>query len=107
MKVSKALEAWVNILGSGNVLTSEVEVTAIEKATFATTQKVLGVIKPSNRQEVQASVKIANQYKITIYPISCGKNWWLCSRLKENIRFFCEPINITKLFPITSNKNSI
>ncbi|NEO47717.1 MAG: FAD-binding oxidoreductase [Moorea sp. SIO4A3] len=81
MKVSQALEAWVNILGSENVLTSEVEVTPREKATFATTQKIIGVIKPSNRQEVQTSVKIANQYKITIYPISCGKNWGLGSRV--------------------------
>ncbi|NEQ87395.1 MAG: FAD-binding oxidoreductase, partial [Moorea sp. SIO2I5] len=81
MKGAKALEAWVNILGSENVLTSEVEVTAREKATFATTPKILGVIKPSNRQEVQASVKIANQYKIRLYPISCGKNWGLGSRV--------------------------
>lgn len=75
------LKAWQDILGSKNVLTDSVNLSAVQTATFATTQHVLAVIRPGNCKEVQACVKIANQYKTPIYPISCGKNWGLGSRV--------------------------
>jgi 4-cresol dehydrogenase (hydroxylating) len=37
--------------------------------------KAPAVIKPINTTEIQAVVKIANQFKVPIYPISKGKNW--------------------------------
>ncbi|MCA1992637.1 MAG: FAD-binding oxidoreductase [Coleofasciculus sp. S288] len=75
------LKAWLNILGSENVLTDSATISATQTATFATTQRVLAVIRPGNCQDVQACVKIANQYKTPLYPISCGKNWGLGSRV--------------------------
>ncbi|MCA1993022.1 MAG: FAD-binding oxidoreductase [Coleofasciculus sp. S288] len=75
------LNAWQDILGSENVLTDAVALQAAKTATFATTQRVLAVIRPDNLQDVQACVRIANQYKTPIYPVSCGKNWGLGSRV--------------------------
>jgi 4-cresol dehydrogenase (hydroxylating) flavoprotein subunit len=76
-----ALKVWQDIVGSENVLTDSETISAVQTTTFATTQGVLAVIRPSNTTEVQACVKIANQYKIPIYPVSCGKNWGLGSRV--------------------------
>ncbi len=75
------LKAWQDILGSDNVLTDEATISGVQRATFATKQRVLAVIRPANQTEVRECVKIANQYKTPIYPVSRGKNWGLGSRV--------------------------
>lgn len=45
-----------------------------QSTTFFTDIKILGVIYPESREEVQECVKLANQYNLKIYPISTGKN---------------------------------
>lgn len=77
----KALDAFRNILGTENVLTDAATVSAAQTATFATKQRVLALIRPGNRAEVQECVRIANEYQTPIYPVSCGKNWGLGSRV--------------------------
>ncbi|MBV7333766.1 FAD-binding oxidoreductase [Chloroflexi bacterium TSY] len=42
---------------------------------------MLGFIQPGTRAEVQGCIRIANQFKIPIYPISAGKNWGYGSRV--------------------------
>ncbi|MEQ9625561.1 FAD-binding oxidoreductase [Coleofasciculus chthonoplastes] len=79
--IVKALDAWRNILSTENVLTDTATVSAAQTATFATKQRVLALIRPGNRAEVQECVRIANEYQTPIYPISCGKNWGLGSRV--------------------------
>jgi 4-cresol dehydrogenase (hydroxylating) flavoprotein subunit len=69
------LKAYRDIVSSENVLTDEATISAVQTATFATTQTVPAIIRPGNRAEVQECVQIANQYKTPIYPISKGKNW--------------------------------
>ena len=75
------LQAWQELLSPDNVLIDGKTISAVQTATFATKQKVLAVIQPGDRQEVQECVKIANQYQTPIYPISRGKNWGLGSRV--------------------------
>jgi 4-cresol dehydrogenase (hydroxylating) flavoprotein subunit len=75
------LNAWKAVVGKDNVLTNNATLTEIQQATFATKQSVLAVIKPKNSQEVQSCIKIANQYKTAVYPVSGGKNWGLGSRV--------------------------
>src|SRR6266480_2979237 len=70
-----ALDAWKSALGSEYVITDTVVRSEVETATFLTTQKIPAILRPSNRTEVQECVRIANRYKIPIYPISRGKNW--------------------------------
>lgn len=76
-----AIKAFRDILGSENVLTDEVRLSAAETATYPTKQKVPAIIRPANRAEVQECVRIANQYKTPIYPISKGTNWGYGSRV--------------------------
>ena len=75
------IKAWQDIIGSENVLIDEPTKRTVQTATFATEQQVLAVIRPGDRQEIQACVKVANKYRVPIYPISCGKNWGLGSRV--------------------------
>jgi 4-cresol dehydrogenase (hydroxylating) len=76
-----AIKAFEDILGVENVLTDEATLLAAETGTYTTTQKVLAIIKPGDRAQVQACVKVANQYQTPIYPISTGKNWGYGSRV--------------------------
>jgi 4-cresol dehydrogenase (hydroxylating) len=76
-----ALDAWRHVVGAGQVRTDEPLLAAAQTATFATLQRVLAVVTPGNRQEVQACVRIANSHQIPIYPVSKGKNWGYGSRV--------------------------
>lgn len=77
----EALSAWKKVLGEGNVTTSADTISAIETATFKTEQKVRALLSPSNREELQACLRIANQFQIGVYPISRGKNWGYGSKV--------------------------
>jgi 4-cresol dehydrogenase (hydroxylating) flavoprotein subunit len=76
-----AIKAWQALLSPEHVWTDDQTISAVQTATFATEQRVLAVIRPSNRAEIQECVKIADRYHTPIYPISCGKNWGLGSRV--------------------------
>ena len=52
-----------------------------ETATFATDASLRAIVRPADRGEVQAVVRIANRYGLRLYPISRGKNWGLGSRV--------------------------
>jgi 4-cresol dehydrogenase (hydroxylating) len=70
-----ALQAWSHRLGPEAVLTSNAALAEVQTATFATTHRVHAVLRPRSREEVQASVRIADEYAIPLYPVSAGKNW--------------------------------
>jgi 4-cresol dehydrogenase (hydroxylating) len=76
-----ALEAWRKVVGPENVGTDAPRLAAAETATFATSQRVLAVVAPGNRHEVQRCVQIANSHQVAIYPVSQGKNWGYGSRV--------------------------
>jgi 4-cresol dehydrogenase (hydroxylating) flavoprotein subunit len=76
-----AIKAWQALLSPEHVWTDEQTISAVQTTTFATQQRVLAVIRPADRAEIQECVKIANQFQTPIYPISCGKNWGLGSRV--------------------------
>ncbi|RKU29826.1 FAD-linked oxidase [Candidatus Poribacteria bacterium] len=79
--LSDAIKAWTEVLNSENVITDEQALISAQTATFATTQSVSAIIKPSTREEVQDCVVIANKYQVPLYPISTGKNWGFGSRV--------------------------
>lgn len=78
---SAAINAWRKAIGDDNVLTDQCDLDAVSKATFATSQKIPAVIRPLTTAEVQACVKIANQFRVAVYPISKGKNWGYGSKV--------------------------
>ncbi len=79
--LARALEAWREALGPEYVLTDEATISAAETATFYTSQRIPGIIRPGSREEVQECVRVANEYKTPIYPVSTGKNWGYGSRV--------------------------
>ncbi len=70
-----AMRAWTAALGAGAVLRDPARLTRAATATFATRQRVLGVLRPANREEVQACLRIATEHRVPVYPVSSGKNW--------------------------------
>ena len=76
-----SLQMFWDILDPENVLTDTASLCDYQTATFTTSQQVLAVLKPVDVSQIQACVKVANQYKTPIYPISGGKNWGLGSRV--------------------------
>lgn len=79
--LGRALEAWREVLGPEHVLTDEATLSSAETATFSTTQSVPAVIRPGSREEVQECLRVANEHKTPIYPVSTGKNWGYGSRV--------------------------
>jgi 4-cresol dehydrogenase (hydroxylating) len=76
-----ALEAWRRIVGPVHVVTSGEALRAAEAATYATTASVRAILRPGDRLEVQACVRVAAEHRIPLYPISGGKNWGYGSRV--------------------------
>jgi 4-cresol dehydrogenase (hydroxylating) len=75
-----ALGEWTALLGRANVITDEAVLDAAGTATFATPSRVLTILRPATRDEVQACLAIANRHGVPISPISSGKNWGYGSR---------------------------
>ena len=78
---AQALSEWRSAVGRDNVITKEAVLRAAQRATFSTHQRVPAVIRPGDRQEVQACLRIANWFRVSVYPVSRGKNWGYGSRV--------------------------
>jgi 4-cresol dehydrogenase (hydroxylating) flavoprotein subunit len=76
-----AVTAWTAIVGSAHVQGDEATLRAAETATFATTQRVPLVVRPADRDEVQACLRVAGQHRVAVYPVSSGRNWGYGSRV--------------------------
>ena len=76
-----ALEKWKARLGRENVILDPQGLRAAETATFSTNVTVPAIVRPGNREEVQAVLRIANEYRIPVYPVSGGCNSGYGSRV--------------------------
>lgn len=76
-----ALRAWESALGATHVLRDPARLSVAATATFATTARVLAILRPASRSEVQEAVRIAIRHGIPLYPISTGRNWGYGSRV--------------------------
>lgn len=81
LNIAEAISAWRRLLGDEFVVTSETARSEFETATFVTSQTVPAIIRPANREELQACLRIANRFATPVYPISRGKNWGYGSRV--------------------------
>jgi len=76
-----ALAEWTRILGRENVLLQKEKLADAETTTFATSSRVVCILKPLSREQVVECVKVARVFKSPIYPVSSGKNWGYGSRV--------------------------
>ena len=79
--LDEALSDWRRLVGDSNVVCRGEALELAGTATFATTARVMGIVRPANRDEVQAAVRIANEHRVPIFAISTGKNWGYGSRV--------------------------
>lgn len=80
MLTQNALSEFEKIVGSAHVIRAEAELQAVETATFATSSKVLAILRPANAGEVAECVRAANRLVIPLYPVSRGRNYGYGSR---------------------------
>jgi 4-cresol dehydrogenase (hydroxylating) len=77
----QAIEQWTATLGASHVIVDKRSRTAAETATFATTQTIPAILRPASRDELQECIRIANRFRVPVYPVSSGKNWGYGSRV--------------------------
>jgi 4-cresol dehydrogenase (hydroxylating) flavoprotein subunit len=76
-----ALREWTGAIGRENVILDEHALQAAASGTFDCGHTVPAILRPANRTEVQACLRIANLRKTPVYPVSSGKNWGYGSRI--------------------------
>lgn len=77
----QAVQEWVEALGSEHVINHPERLKEAETATFATSQRIPLILRPLHREHVRTCLRIANKYRVPLYPISSGKNWGYGSRV--------------------------
>ena len=79
--LATALAAFREAIGDANVRVEPHSLESASTATFATTARILAILKPSSRHDVQRCVAIAARFVIRIYVVSSGRNWGYGSRV--------------------------
>ncbi len=79
--LSRAIQDWSDIVGADHVINDRAALHAAETATFPTTARVPLILRPADRQQVQACLRVANTNRVPVYPISTGRNWGYGSRV--------------------------
>jgi len=79
--VHVAIRSWQQDIGPDALIFEPHEIEQYTNSVCASSRRVVAVLKPSCTEEVQKIVSTANQYNIPLYPISCGKQWGMGSRL--------------------------
>ena len=76
-----ALAAWRGVLGGEHVLDGAGGLAAYTENVSALARRVPAVLRPGSTEDVRRVVLIANAQRVPLYPISCGKNWGMGSKL--------------------------
>ena len=76
-----ALDEWRRVLGPSHVSVEPGSTRQASTATFATDAAVMAILRPGSREDVQQCVRIANHFRVPLYPVSTGKNWGYGSRV--------------------------
>jgi 4-cresol dehydrogenase (hydroxylating) flavoprotein subunit len=81
MSLEQAKQAFVAAVGREHVFDDDYALARAAAATFATTQRILAIVRPASTDEVRACVIAARQHGVSLYAVSGGKNWGLGSRV--------------------------
>jgi 4-cresol dehydrogenase (hydroxylating) len=79
--LSVAINAWIRDLGEDAVISGADPLDASLKTVCGSSRVVVAVLKPTSLEQVQQVVATANEHHVPLYPISCGKQWGMGSRL--------------------------
>jgi 4-cresol dehydrogenase (hydroxylating) len=70
-----ALRQLRDAVGDEYVIVTESNLRAAETATFRVDHRIPAIVRPADRDELQECMRIANRWRLPVYPISSGKNW--------------------------------
>jgi len=76
-----AIESWRQDIGENSVLADAQFLATYTQSVCASQRQVVAVLMPGSLEDVQKIVATANAHKVPLYPISCGKQWGMGSRL--------------------------
>ncbi|HLL23351.1 MAG TPA: FAD-binding oxidoreductase, partial [Kofleriaceae bacterium] len=74
-----AVARWRALLGDEHVCTDAARTAAV--ATFSTTAQTRAVLRPADRTQVAACMRVAHELRVPLHPISRGRNWGYGSRV--------------------------
>jgi 4-cresol dehydrogenase (hydroxylating) len=77
----EAIREWKHALGTDSVVCEAETLARAETSTFRTHQKIPVILRPANREQVSAVMRIANIHHVPVYPVSSGRNWGYGSRV--------------------------
>jgi 4-cresol dehydrogenase (hydroxylating) flavoprotein subunit len=78
---SIVFQEWEQIVGEKNLITDSDKLATYCNNVSSLNGEILAVLRPDSTEEVRDIVQVANRHQMPLYPISCGKNWGLGSRL--------------------------
>ncbi len=81
LPATAAIEAWERDIGENSVIADAGFLETYTESVCASQRQVVAVLMPGSLEDVQKVVATANTHKIPLYPISCGKQWGMGSRL--------------------------
>lgn len=76
-----AFAAFVDLLGAENVIRDPDVIAQAERTTYRSNTRVQAILRPGTTEEVCRCVRIANEQRAPLYPVSRGKNWGYGSRV--------------------------
>lgn len=79
--LNEVVEDWKAALGSEFVICGGAPIEQAQTATFPTHQKIPVILRPRNREQVAAIMRIASRRRVPVYPVSTGRNWGYGSRV--------------------------
>lgn len=78
-----AIRAWREVVGTGFVVTERTALDAAQTTTFRTDQRIPVILRPGSREEVQECLRVANRFRVPVYPVSSGLNWGYGSKVPD------------------------
>lgn len=77
----QVLDSFISILGGDHVVVETAALDLASQATYSTQNRVRAILRPADVEQVSACLRLAQQLKVPLYPISAGKNWGYGSRV--------------------------
>lgn len=71
--VESALSEWASILGQSGVIAASSE--NFGASTIGAKRHIPAVLRPTTQEQVSAILKVAQRWRVAVYPVSTGNNW--------------------------------
>lgn len=80
-RLEQAVADWRKALGGEHVLTDAASLQRYSSNASGLVRPIPAVLQPASTEEVVRVVAAANRHCVPLYPVSCGRNWGLGSRV--------------------------